>query len=347
MSVWRVLLVDDSPLIRGAMQVALEPYGLELGHAENGAIAVERALSARWDLIFLDVVMPVMDGPTALRRIRAHGNATPVVLVTSVSTAAVVASALKLGGVSYIGKPFTPEQIRAVATRMLKLDAGLLGNPPRVLLQHTDPALPTQLRRLLPGHVVVDASPTLAHTLDLAEAGRRDLVLFESRELGDDQVSIANLIRRALPAAGIFAITDTADPAAPWQPDEGLDGMVPRTLDDAVVRGFLYANFLRPLVVLHGAIAHASGFLGPPGHRPAYLAGLARALVDRCTGLDPTLDLQIDLTRMPDDAGAVTAVLAAVNRDLRAAGAAPAFRLGPAMHAAVTGRLPEVVALRV
>src|SRR4051812_13153028 len=219
MSVWRVLLVDDSALIRSAMQVALEPYGLELGHAENGAIAVERALSARWDLIFLDVVMPVMDGPTALRRIRAHGNATPVVLVTSVSTAAVVASALKLGGVSYIGKPFTPEQIRAVAARMLKLDAGVLGNPPRVLLQHTDPALPTQLRRLLPGHVVVDASPTLAHTLDLAEAGRRDLVLFESRELGDEQVSIANLIRRALPAAGIFAMTDTADPAAPWQPD--------------------------------------------------------------------------------------------------------------------------------
>jgi hypothetical protein len=141
----------------------------------------------------------------------------------------------------------------------------------------------------------IDASPTLAHTLDLAEAGRRDLVLFESRDLalGDERVSIANLIRRALPAAGIFAVTETADPGGPWHPDEGLDGVVPCALDDAVVRGFLYAHFLRPL---------------------AYLALLTRALVDRCTGLDPTLDLQIDLTRMPDDAGAVTAVLAAVNR---------------------------------
>lgn len=151
-------------------------------------------------------------------------------------------------------------------------------------------------------------------------------MLFESRDLalGDERVSVANLLRRALPAAGIVAVTDTADPGGPWRPDEGLDGVVPRALDDAVVRGFLYASFRRPLVVRDGAVAHASGFLGPPAHLPASLALLTRALVDRCTGLDPTLDLQIDLTRMPDDAGAGIAVLAAVNREPRAAGAAPA-----------------------
>jgi 3alpha(or 20beta)-hydroxysteroid dehydrogenase len=80
------------------MQAALEPYGLEVTQAENGAVAVERAMASGWDLIFLDVVMPVMDGPTALRQLRARGNTTPVVLVTSVSTAAVVAAAVKLGG---------------------------------------------------------------------------------------------------------------------------------------------------------------------------------------------------------------------------------------------------------
>lgn len=344
MGVWRVLLVDDSPLVRNAMQAALEPYGLDLVHAENGQVAVDRALATRWDLIFLDVVMPIMDGPTALREIRARGNTTPVVLVTSVSTAAVVASAVKLGGVSYIAKPFTPDQIRAVAARMLKLDGQLL-HTPRVLLQHTDAALPARLRKLLPAHVQIETSPNLAATLDLAEVGHRDLVLFESRDLADERVNVANLIRRALPAAGIFALTDAADPAAPWQPDEGLDGLVSRALDDAVVRGFLYPNFLRPLVVVHGAIAHASGFLGPPPHQPAYLAALGRALIDRCAGLDPTLDLQIDLTRMPDDVDAVTALIEAVNRGLRAAGAAPAFRLGAALHAAAD-RLPGVVVLR-
>jgi len=343
MSICRVLLVDDSALVRNSMQAALEPYGMELGHAENGQVAVDRAMSSSWDLIFLDVVMPVMDGPTALREIRARGNTTPVVLVTSVSTAAVVASAIKLGGVSYIGKPFTPAQIRAVATRMLKLDAALLDTPPRVLLQHADPALPARLRKLLPSHVAIDTSQLLAETLDLAEACRRDLVLFESRELIDERVAIANVIRRALPAAGIFALTDDAAPGAPWQPDESLDGTVPRGLDETVVRGFLYPGFLRPLVVLERMVAHAAGFRGPPGHLPAYVAMLGRVLIERCARLDQTADLQIDLSRMPDDADAVTAVVDTVNRELREAGAAPAFRIGPALQPTIRERLAQIV----
>jgi len=342
MAVWRILLVDDSALVRNAMQVALEPYGVELVHAENGAIAVDKAMTSSWDLIFLDVVMPVMDGPTALREIRARGNTAPVVLVTSVSTAAVVAAAVKLGGVSYIGKPFTHDQIRAVAARILKLDTGPLRSPPRVLLQHADPGLPARLHKLLPQHVEIATSRSLSESLDLAEASRHDLVLFESRELLDEMVTVANLIRRSLPAAGIFALADTA-PGSPWQPDEALDGVVPLPLDDATVRGFLYPHFLRPLVVVERTIAHAAGFRGPASDLPVYVAMLGRVLLERCAGLDPTIDLQIDLTRMPDDPGAVIGVLASVNRDLRQAGRAPAFQITPAMRAAVAGRIGDVV----
>jgi CheY-like chemotaxis protein len=343
--VWRVLLVDDSALVRSAMQVALEPYGLELVHADNGAAAVELALSSGCDLIFLDVVMPVMDGPTALRQLRARGNTTPVVLVTSVSTAAVVAAAVKLGGVSYIGKPFTHDQIRAIAARILPIDLALLHAPPRELLQHVDPQLPERLRRLLPGHVAIDAAQSLTESLELAEAGRRDLVLFESRDLADERVTVANLLRRALPAAGIFALTDDAPPGLPWRPDEALDGVVPRALDDDVVRGFLYPSFLRPLVVLRGAVAHAAAFRGPPARLPVYLATLARSMVERCAELDPTVDLQIDLRRIPDDPDAVIAVIDAINRALRAAGRAPAFRLTAAMQAATRARCAGDVVL--
>jgi CheY-like chemotaxis protein len=344
MSVWRILLVDDSALIRNAMQAALEPYGVEVVHAENGAIAVDHAMASRWDLIFLDVVMPVMDGPTALREIRARGNTAPVVLVTSVSTAAVVASAIKLGGVSYIGKPFTPDQIRAIAARVLKLDGAQLRSPPRVLLQHVDPALPGRLRRVLPAHIAIDTSRSLTESLDLAESGRRDLVLFESKDLADERVSIANLLRRSLPAAGIFAISDDAAPGAPWRPDEALDGVVPHALDD-VVRDFLYPHFLRPLVVLDRSVAHAAGYRGPAADLPVYLAMLERVLVERCTGLDPTSDLDIDLTRMPHDPDAVIGMVSAVNRGLREAGRAPQFHITPAMHAAAAGRLSDVVVL--
>jgi len=343
--VWRVLLVDDSALIRNAMHAALEPYGLDLVQAENGAIAVEKAMAASWDLIFLDVVMPVMDGPAALREIRARGNTTPVVLVTSVSTAAVVAAAVKLGNVSYIAKPFTPDQIRAVATKLLRLDPAALRSPPRLLLQG-DPALIPPLRKMLPAHVAIDASSALAQSLDLAETGRRELVLFESSDPLDEVVTIANVLRRALPAAGIFALRDAAAPGFPWQPDEGLDGILPRTPEDAVVRGFLYPNFLRPLVMLLGA-AHAVGFSGPREHLPVYVAMLSRTLVERCSGLDETADLQIDLTRMPNDPDAVVAVIDTVNRELRSRGAAPLFRVSSALDADVAERLSGAVVMQV
>jgi CheY-like chemotaxis protein len=327
------------------MHAALEPYGLELGHAENGEIAVAKASATQWDLIFLDVVMPIMDGPTALREIRARGNTTPVVLVTSVSTATVVASALKLGGVNYIGKPFTPAQIRAVATKLLKLDAAVLDHPPRVLLQHTDPGLLTRLRKLLPNHVAIDSSQSLAQSLDIAESTPHGLVLIETRDLADEMTAIANVLRRSAPAAGIFAISSAASPGSLWQPEEGLDGTLSPALDDGLVRGFLYPNFLRPLLAIDGLVARISGFRGPSHHLPAYLQTVARSIADRWSRLDGTADLQIDLTRAPSDPDGVVALIHAINDALRQAGGAPSFRVSPAIQAAASERLSQIVIL--
>jgi len=325
------------------MQAALEPYGLEFGHAENGRVAVDKAASSPWDLIFLDVVMPIMDGPTALRAIRASGNMTPIVLVTSVSTAAVIASAVKLGGVHYIGKPFTPAQIRAVATKVLKLDPAVLSSPPNVLLQHSDPALPVRLRKLLPHHVVIASSQSLAQSIDVAEATPHELVILETRDLADEIGAVANVLRRALPAAGIFAMSRNGAPTSLWQPDEGLDGLLPSTLDDAVVRGFLYPYFLRPLVSIEGLVARVAGFRGPSSQLPMYVAIVARLLAERWSRLDGTADLQIDLTRMPHDPDAVIALINAVNAAFQQDGAAPSFRVNPVVQSTVTQQLERLV----
>jgi two-component system chemotaxis response regulator CheY len=338
----RILLVDDSALVRSSMQKALEPFGVDLGHAENGKVCVDKAMASSWDLIFLDVVMPIMDGPAALREIRARGNTTPVVLVTSVSTTSVVASAIKLGGVHYIGKPFTPEQIRGVATALLKLGVAPGVAQSFVLLQHDDPELLARLRKALPAHVAVDSARSLAESLDLAESCTRDLVIIDSRELGDELTRAANELRGVLPAAGIFATSDdVANP--PWHPRAGLDGILPRTLEAALVRDFLFANFLRPLVSLDRMVARAAGFIGPAVYLPAYLASLGRAVVESCIRLDATGDLEIDLRAMPADPDAVVAVVTEVDRKLRAAGTAPAFQISAAIRDQAADRLAGFV----
>lgn len=342
-SVWRVLLVDDSALVRNSMQAALEPFGLELEHAENGEVAIAKAMAAPYDLIFLDVVMPQVDGPTALRELRARGNQTPVVLVTSVSTATVVAGAVKLGNVFYIAKPFTPTHIRAIATKLLKLDPAILASPPRVLLQHADAALGERVRKQLPAHVAIDATQLLAQSLDFADRGRRDLVLFETADPLDEIIAVGNVLRRAFPTAGIFAITDQA--GEPWQPDEGLDGMLPPTLGGQLGPAFLTPLCLRPLAILDRTTLRIAGFRGRPAYFPAYLAMLARQVAARTAGLDETTDLEVDLRGLPPDPDAAVAVITRVDEVVRAAGPSPSFRIAPELRAATVGRLGRIAIL--
>ena len=70
----RVLLVDDSRVVRQALQAALEPYGFEVEHAENGASALLLLRKHPFDIAFVDLNMPVLDGPALLRMMRARGS---------------------------------------------------------------------------------------------------------------------------------------------------------------------------------------------------------------------------------------------------------------------------------
>ena len=322
----RVLLVDDSALIRNSMQVALEPLGVELVHAENGQMAVEKASHGSWDLIFLDVVMPVMDGPAALRAIRERGISTPVVLVTSISTVSVVSAALKLGEVHYISKPFKPPQIVSVATKLLRLDPMAAGSPPRVLLQHTDPEFRRRLAKVLPAHVAIDATTTLGESLDRAELGH-ELVIFEAGTDPEEMETLAKVFRDVLPSAAILATSAVGSAAAPWQPRGELDGILPMALDAALGRGFLYATCLRPLVRVEGMTARAAGFHGAPAHHPAYLAMLTRTLLQRCRRLDMTHDLHLDLRRVELAPDALVALVEHLGDAIKDAGGTCAFRL--------------------
>ncbi|MEU0220129.1 response regulator, partial [Streptomyces sp. NPDC006265] len=102
----RILIVDDEPAVREALQrsLAFEGYGTEV--AVDGADALDKAAAYRPDLVVLDIQMPRMDGLTAARRIRATGDTTPILMLTARDTVGDRVTGLDAGADDYLVKPF-------------------------------------------------------------------------------------------------------------------------------------------------------------------------------------------------------------------------------------------------
>ncbi len=117
MSEIRVLIVDDSSVMRKIVERALRQAGLELKEvheAGSGVEGVEVLRTRSVDLILSDINMPSMDGLEFLRQIRAQNLASgvPVVMITTESSEEYVKQAIESGARGYIRKPFTPEQVK-------------------------------------------------------------------------------------------------------------------------------------------------------------------------------------------------------------------------------------------
>ena len=137
----RVLVVDDSLFLRRNLPRILEtdPEIEVVGTAENGAEGLQKVKDLRPDVVTLDLMMPVMDGLTALERIM-RGAPTPVVIVSATSRegARETLEALALGAIDFVTKPSGPvsldihtvrnelmEKIRTAYASKIKVAAGV------------------------------------------------------------------------------------------------------------------------------------------------------------------------------------------------------------------------------
>ena len=127
----RVLLVDDHPMNRELGSTILGLLGCEVTLAENGALAVEAARRGDFDVILMDVHMPVMDGLAATRAIRALEGAagrTPIVAMTADVLPENVERCRLAGMVDYVPKPVRPDALHGALARVLSVsrdEAGL------------------------------------------------------------------------------------------------------------------------------------------------------------------------------------------------------------------------------
>lgn len=115
MDVRTCLIVDDSRIIRKVARRIVEGLGFEVDEAADGAEALSYCAGLMPDVILLDWNMPVMDGLTFLRRLRAHaGGEKPKVLFCTIETGPDrIAEALSAGADDYVMKPFDSEIIQS------------------------------------------------------------------------------------------------------------------------------------------------------------------------------------------------------------------------------------------
>lgn len=102
----RILVVDDEESLRDLVTTALEFVGHEVHVAVDGLEALAKVSAIAPDLIVLDVNMPHVDGIEVCRRLRADGDATPVIFLTARDAAQDVVDGLAAGGDDHLAKPF-------------------------------------------------------------------------------------------------------------------------------------------------------------------------------------------------------------------------------------------------
>jgi DNA-binding response OmpR family regulator len=117
----RILTVDDSASIRKLIRVHLQRPGLAIDEASNGAEGLKSLAKAQFDLIILDLMMPVMDGIVMLRMKDSLQNKTPVILLTAEVNETLQQAMANPCVMDYLKKPLQPGALRAAVAQVLGL----------------------------------------------------------------------------------------------------------------------------------------------------------------------------------------------------------------------------------
>ncbi|MCI5066263.1 response regulator [bacterium] len=136
----RALVADDVPENREILAHYLQKCGVEVCEVEDGAKALEKALQERFDIILLDMQMPVLDGYGCVQELRERGVTVPVLAVTASALNSALDRCLAAGCSDYMTKPFRPHEFYDLLTKYLPERSVKSDSSDNELLEETDPA---------------------------------------------------------------------------------------------------------------------------------------------------------------------------------------------------------------
>ena len=120
-----LLLVDDDVELCGLMKEYFTSHGHTLDYVHNGRDGMARALTGNYDLVILDVMLPVLDGFEVLRQVRRK-SAIPVVMLTARTERRDRVAGLDAGADDYLPKPFGPEELLARVRAVLRRSGSMV-----------------------------------------------------------------------------------------------------------------------------------------------------------------------------------------------------------------------------
>lgn len=115
----RILVVDDDTGHRTMLRTLLTAWGAKVHEADDGSRAVELSKDIPYDLVLMDVLMPEVDGITALQAIKAYNPAIPILIMTAFSNVESAVEALKSGAYDYLTKPLDFDMLKITLARAL------------------------------------------------------------------------------------------------------------------------------------------------------------------------------------------------------------------------------------
>jgi DNA-binding NarL/FixJ family response regulator len=181
----QVALADDQALVRAGLRALLEQQGIAIAFEADGGQALLDALATQpVDLVLSDIRMPGMDGIAALEALRARGDATPVLLLTTFDDADLLLRATRAGAQGFLLKDAAPEDLRAAIEQVARGECLLqpvATDPVRARWQYHDTAPPQErftarevaILRLLAGGY---SNKEVARSLFLAEGTVKNYV---------------------------------------------------------------------------------------------------------------------------------------------------------------------------
>ena len=216
-----LLIVDDGPENRELLKLVLSDTGLRVSEAENGSVAVEMARAHPYDVILMDMQMPVMDGYSATRTLRTEGVKTPIIALTANAMKGSEKAVMDAGCSGFLTKPVNIDQLLQALAKLL--DGKRVEAPAREATRATPARLATPspavsagegestgplVSRLAGNERLVPAVRRFAGRL------REQLDALEAAARNEDFVQVADLAHWLKGAGGTVGYDAFTEPAA-------------------------------------------------------------------------------------------------------------------------------------